>query len=72
MAQTQQQLQESLDSLNEALGSGALVVKHGDTQITYRSVAELKAAIAEVTAQMNALGGVGRKPRYAVQYSKGH
>lgn len=72
MAQTQQQLQDTLDTLNEALGSGALIVKHGDTQITYRSIAELKSAIAEVTGQLNALAGKGRKPRYAIQYSKGH
>lgn len=68
---TQAELEASLVSLNEAYSSGALIVKHGDTQVTYRSIAELQQAIDNIQAQLNQVLGARRGPRYAIQRTKG-
>lgn len=44
--------QADLDALNEALATGERVVRKGDKQIEYRSVAELIAARDELARQM--------------------
>jgi hypothetical protein len=45
--------EEHLAALENALASGALRVRSGDQDITYRSVAELREAIATVKAALN-------------------
>lgn len=72
MAQTLEQLEEQLASLREAKASGALIVRHGDTQVTYRSMAELKEAIADLVTEVNKLNGVSRGPRYVRQSKRGY
>lgn len=42
-----------LDALKDALASGKLQVRFGDRSITYRSVDELRKAIATVGAEVN-------------------
>lgn len=71
MAETVEQLESKLEALYEAQASGALVVKHGDTQLTFRSMIELEAAIAAVIRRLNRLNGVKRKPVYVKQNTKG-
>lgn len=61
----------SLAALKKARGSGVLVVRHGDTSVTYRSMDDINKAIAGVLSEIKALGGTGRKPRYVVQHFKG-
>ena len=64
-------LTERLELLETAHASGVLVVKHGDTSLTYRSIYELERAINRVKRQINRLNGVERKPGYVVQTTKG-
>ncbi len=40
--------QTQADALREALASGVLTVQYGDKRVTYRSVGELREALAEV------------------------
>lgn len=61
-----------LEALQKAAASGTLIVRHGDTQVTYRSLDELMKAIAYAESQINKLNGVsGRSPRYVQQNDKG-
>lgn len=64
------EIQTQLTALKKARASGALMVRHGDTQVTYRSVAELQQAIDILTGELNTANGVGRGPRYVRQTSK--
>lgn len=48
------------DALRAARYSGALSVRAGEQQVTYRSDAELRAALAELEARIEALQG--RRP----------
>lgn len=57
MAYTQTQL----DALEAALASGALRVTYDGKTVEYRSIAELKAAIATVTAAIAAAAGIVRR-----------
>lgn len=68
---TPEELQAQLTALKKARASGALMVRHGDTQVTYRSIKELNEAIAAVTTELNAANGKKRGPRYARQERKG-
>lgn len=65
------ELRAQLRSLKLARASGALVVRHGDTMVTYRSLSELNQAIAAVTGEIAALLGTQRKPGYVRQSRKG-
>lgn len=51
------QLNARLDALQAALGQGALMVQHGDTRVQYRTVEEIRSAIAAVEQQIAAAGG---------------
>lgn len=56
MAYTQTQL----EALQAALASGELEVSHEGRRVRYRSIAELKDAIAQVQSQLNSQAG--KKP----------
>jgi hypothetical protein len=71
MAESLEDLEAALAALKKAKRSGALVVRHGDTSVTYRSVEELQAAINDVQGDINAINGVTRGPKYVVQTGKG-
>lgn len=64
------ELQLQLAALKKARSSGALIVKHGDTQVTYRSIEELQKAIDIITGEINQANGVSRKPVYIKQRTK--
>ncbi|NEI52705.1 hypothetical protein GR217_34365 [Rhizobium leguminosarum] len=49
MAYTQAQI----DSLKKAIASGVLIVRHGDEQITYRSLAEMRRVLADMEGEVN-------------------
>ena len=60
---------EHLASLEAALASGALRVKDGERDVTYRSVAELREAIATVKAQ---IGAQPRVTHYQPVFERGY
>lgn len=61
-----------VDSLERAVSSGTLVVRHGDTSVTYRSMSDLMQALAYAKGQVDKLNGTsGRKPNYVEQRTKG-
>lgn len=49
MAYTQAQI----DALKKAIASGVLTVRHGDEQVTYRSLAEMQAALKAMEGEVN-------------------
>lgn len=57
-------------ALEAALASGALTVEQDGRRVTYRSVDELKAALAYVNASIDAAAGTLRAPLY-VSSTKG-
>ena len=63
--------QSQLDVLEAALASGALTVEYDGRRVTYRSVAELKEAIAEVRTALDAASGKTRVRQIRVYSSKG-
>lgn len=64
--------QARVDLLENAITSGSLSVRHGDTQLTYRSLDELRFALNFAQGKIKALDGTGgRKPGYVLQTSKG-
>lgn len=71
MADDLDTLTAQLASLKKAQRSGTLSVRHGDTSVTYRSMAELILAINAVQKEINTLNGVTRKPRYVEQRTRG-
>lgn len=73
MGLTVDEMKEMLDNLVRARSSGVLVVKHGDTTTTYRSVSELNAAIAALKEDIaRASGKRRRRVHYITQRSKGY
>ena len=49
MAYTQAQI----DTLKKAIASGVLIVRHGDEQVTYRSLAEMRRVLADMEGEVN-------------------
>ncbi len=62
--------QAHLDALQEALASGELRVRFADREVTYRSIEELKSAIATVQAALEAAAGAQIR-RHLVYTDKG-
>lgn len=61
-----------LAALKTARNSGVLTVKHGETQTTYRSLAEIDRIISSLEAQIAADAGTKRsRVRYLHQAGKG-
>ncbi len=60
--------QTQIDALKAAIASGVLIVRHGDTWTTYRSLNEMMRVLASMEAEANA----GSRPRRTVaQFDKG-
>lgn len=60
--------QTQIDALKAAIASGILTVKHGDTLTTYRSLSEMRTALAMMEAEVNTT----TRPRRAVaQFGRG-
>lgn len=67
------EMNELLDELKRARASGVLVVKHGDTTTTYRSIDEINRAISALEGDISKLTGKRRRRvRYVSQRSKGY
>ena len=62
---------EHLAALKAALASGALRVRSGEQDLTYRSVAELREAIATVEAELAAGGPNQRRAFYQPTFERG-
>lgn len=60
---------EHLAALEAALASGALRVRSGDQDITYRSVTELREAIATVRAAIS--GSASRRAFFQPTFERG-
>jgi hypothetical protein len=57
MAYTQAQI----DALKRAIASGVLTVRHGDEQVTYRSIAEMRQVLKDMEAEVNPDSVVARR-----------
>lgn len=62
--------QTRVELLENAITSGTLQVRHGDTHIIYQSVDQLQKALNLAQGKVNRLNGEGRAPGYVVQPSK--
>jgi hypothetical protein len=63
--------QEQLQALKDALANGALRVKFADRDVQYRSIDELKQAIATVEQEMAAANGTKVRRQIRVYTEKG-
>lgn len=66
------ELTARIEKLKKARGSGVLTVRHGDEMVTYRSVAEINAAIRADEQELAGLtGSVGVVRTYRIVSDKG-
>jgi hypothetical protein len=73
MSLTTGQLQSQLDAITKARNSGVLMVRHGDTHTTFRTLAEMNQVIATLTRQIAAASGKKRsKVNYIEQRTRGY
>lgn len=74
MSLTITQLQSQLDAITKARNSGVLMVRHGDTHNTFRTLAEMNQTIAVIQRQITAMGGGVKKSRvnYVTQRTRGY
>lgn len=72
MALSPAQIQARIDAIRSARDSGVLIVKHGDTSTTFRSLADMNLIIADLEKDLAKANGV-KKSRvgYITQTSKG-
>jgi hypothetical protein len=63
--------QADIDALNAAIASGEKQVALGAQQVTYRSIAELKAARDDLQTQLNAQANPQVKSRRTLMYQSG-
>jgi superfamily I DNA and RNA helicase len=54
MAATKEQLEARLEALKRSRDTGVLVVSHGDTSTTYRSLREMNSIIDDLEAEIAA------------------
>lgn len=71
MSESIEVLESRLAALRKAHASGVLLVRHGDTQLQYRSLAEIEQAINSILKQIAALQGRPRKVGYVRQSGRG-
>jgi len=72
MALTLQQLQANLDSINQAIGDKVSRVRFPDGRdVTYRSMAELREAKADIEDQIRTYGGASDSKSTLAQHRRG-
>lgn len=73
MALTAVQIQARIDAIQASRDSGALVVRHGDTMTTFRSLSEMDQIIAKLKAELDTVNEATPRPRvgYITQLQKG-
>lgn len=62
--------QTQIDSLKKAIASGVLTVRHGETQTTYRSLAEMQKVLEMMESEVNPTSAPPR--RTVAAFSRGH
>lgn len=64
--------QADIDALKAALAKGEARVRFADREVAYRSVEEMRSALALMQAEVNAATGTARpRQRYLYQQGKG-
>jgi len=71
MALSLTELQGMRDALIAAIGSGTLRVEFEGRSMTYRSVAEMQAALTTINKEIEQAGGSSTSPRQVVITPKG-
>jgi len=71
MALSLAQLQTMQDAIDTAVGSGVLIVQHGDTRVEYRSILELRNARGAIEQQIMEYGGGAIVRTIPLRSSKG-
>jgi hypothetical protein len=71
MAVSLTELQGMRDALIVAIGSGTLRVEFEGRSMTYRSVAEMQAALSTINKEIELAGGGSTSPRQVVITPKG-
>ncbi len=71
MALSLAELQGMRDALITAIGSGTLRVEFEGRSMTYRSVAEMQAALTTINKEIEQAGGGSTSPRQVVITPKG-
>jgi hypothetical protein len=71
MALSLTELQGMRDALIAAIGSGTLRVEFEGRSMTYRSVAEMQAALVTINKEIEVAGGGSTSPRQVVITPKG-
>jgi hypothetical protein len=71
MAVSLTELQGMRDALIAAIGSGTLRVEFEGRSMTYRSVAEMQAALSTINKEIELAGGGSTSPRQVVITPKG-
>ena len=64
-------LQAWIAALERARYSGVLSVRHGETSTTFKTDAEMAAALAAAKSDLAAASGTGRRVKYFFQSGKG-
>lgn len=71
MALSLTELQGMRDALIAAIGSGTLRVEFEGRSMTYRSIAEMQAALSTINKEIELAGGGSTSPRQVVITPKG-
>lgn len=66
MPATAEQLQAQIDGLNAMLANGIKSSGTGDKRVEFRSLDEIRAAIASLQGQLNALTGTTARRSYPI------
>jgi hypothetical protein len=67
-------IQARIDELDTAIASGVLVIRHGNDQTTFRSLAEMERIRATLQSELRAANATPRRQRFhrIYQVSKGY
>jgi len=71
MARDLTEMQSDLDELRRAAASGALMIRHGEKSVTYRSMADLQVAISNLQTEIAGLSGTSRRKQIRLRYRRG-
>lgn len=71
MAETAEQIEAKIVILQNAIDSGVLSVRHGETSTTYKTTKEMENALVKLKRRLGALDGLRSRVRYPWQRSKG-
>ena len=61
---------DDLAAIKQAIATGELTIEKDGRRVTYRSMSELRAARAEIEAELQQLGQLGSRQVYATTYAQ--